>query len=201
MFIEIEGIDGVGKTTQCNLLDTFFHSHHIDSVVVREPAGTDFGSKLRELIMSDVARGKVTELFSFLAAKAQLYTEVIVPALAAGKHVIADRGGLSFLSYHHLATGLDFDPLRELMKFATNRTQPTLTIVLDVSADIAMQRVEARGAKSPFDNRTKPYYEAQRAAFRTLCGILPRAVFIDGTPSQEEVNAQVRSELSIAESF
>jgi dTMP kinase len=200
MFIEIEGVDGAGKTTQCNLLDTFFHSQHIDSVVVREPAKTDLCSKFRELIMSDVARGNVIEL-SFLGAKAQLYTEVIVPALVARKHVIADGGGMSFLIYHHLANGLDFDALREFLKFATNRTQPTLTIVLDVSAEIAMQRIEARGAKSPFDKRTKQYYEAQRAAFRTLCGVLPRVVNIDGTLSQEEVNVQVRSELSIAESY
>ena len=199
MFIEIEGIDGAGKTTQCDLLQQFFEQHEVNPLVVREPAGTEFGKRLKDLIMSDVPRGELTELFSFLAAKAQLYTQIIAPALAAGKYVIADRGSMSFLSYHHIATGMGFDQLGKLMETATKERSPHLTILLDVPAETAMARTRERGAISPFDKRSLDYYETQRRVFLELSRTLHRCILVDGTPPREDINVQIRSELSIAE--
>jgi dTMP kinase len=197
MLIEIEGIDGAGKTTQSRLLKRWIVNRGINCAVVREPAGTEFGRKLKELIMSGVPRDRKTETFSFLAAKTQLYSEIIIPALAKGKCVITDRGSLSFLSYHHIFGGLDVSSLQNLLALATNGIVPTLTVLIDTPVEIAMDRVHARKDPSPFDRMGKVFFERQRNVFLRLCDTCSNCAVIDGSLGIEEIHEKVKSHSSI----
>jgi dTMP kinase len=197
MFIEIEGIDGVGKTTQCDLLLKWFRIQGFPAMIVKEPGGTLFGRKLKELIMSDTPRNKKTELFSFLAAKSQLYTEIILPALQSGTWVIADRGGLSFLSYHHISAGVEIDELRRLLSAATEATVPDLTIMLDAPPETALQRMLDSGRDlTSFDLKGNGFFADQRRIFKQLCGTLPHCTVIDALPGIAEINEQVRARVA-----
>ncbi|MBI5220653.1 MAG: dTMP kinase [Candidatus Liptonbacteria bacterium] len=193
MLIEIEGIDFAGKTTQCGLLLEFLRrSRGINAIILKELTSTELGAKLRELLVSRVPRDAKAEVFSFLAAKAQLYAQVVVPALAEGKYVIADRGSLSFLSYHHISAGMDIATLREMMDIATGSVRPNITIVLDVPVEVTAARMNHRNDLSVFDKKGEGFFAAQRRVFRNLCGSLPRCVLIDGSLSIKEVHARVR---------
>ena len=191
MLIEIEGIDGSGKTTQCDLLKDFLWQHQkVDAVVVREPAGTEFGSELKNLIMSDTPRSEKAEVFSFLAAKAQLYNQIVLPALAEGRHVIADRGSMSFLTYHHISTDISIENLQYLMDIATGMVRPEITFLLDVPPEMALERIKKRGNLSPFDKKGLDFFDRQRELFKHLCAS-PHCAFINGSLDIEEVQILV----------
>jgi dTMP kinase len=197
MFIEIEGIDGVGKTTQCNRLLQWFKDQGVPAVIVKEPGGTPFGRKLKELIMSDTPRERKTELFSFLAAKAQLYGEIIAPALANETFVIADRGTLSFLSYHHLSAKVEIPELRQLLRTATGTIYPDLTILLDAPPETARERMtRSQRDLTSFDLKGDCFFAEQRRVFKELCATLPRCAVVNALPSIEDVEELVRAEVA-----
>ncbi len=102
MLIEVEGIDGIGKTTQCTLLEE--RNPDFDFMVVKEPGTTPYGIAMKRLLESETERHPLSEMFSFLACKSQTYNEIIIPGMRGGRHMIMDRGTASFLSYHHIKT-------------------------------------------------------------------------------------------------
>lgn len=194
MLIEIEGIDGAGKTVQCKLLQEFLgQCKGIDAIILKELTGTELGVKLKELLTSNAPKDAKAEVFSFLAAKAQLYVQILSPALNEGKWVIADRGSLSFLSYCHIIARMEIRTLRELMNIATGPLRPDITIVVDVPAETSTARMGCRENLSYFDQKGEKFFDAQRRVFKELCHLQPNCVIIDGTLSTEEVHTQVKN--------
>ncbi len=142
MFISLEGIDGAGKTTQAELLFRKLVDEGFSALAVREPGSTPLSEKIRELLL-DVESKHIcptAESFLYAAARAQLVTDVIKPALEAGKIVIADRYIDSTIAYQGYGRGVNIEFLHRLNALATGGLIPCLTIVLDIPPEEGMKR-------------------------------------------------------------
>ena len=144
MFISLEGIDGSGKTTQAKLLARALGEN---VVRVREPGGTDTGERIRGLLRDpNTELDPMAELLLFCAARAELISQVIEPALAAGRDVVCDRFSDSSVAYQGVARGLGIQQVEELCDLATGGLSPDLTILLRISPDRAAERIGRREA-------------------------------------------------------
>jgi len=133
VFISLEGIDGSGKTTlKDNLLTLLAGKHHV--MGIREPGGTVISEKIRDMLLdvgNDGIIGK-TEALLYAAARSQVVEEVIRPALARGKIIIADRYMDSTIAYQGYGRGLDIEFLQDLNRLCTGGLKPDLTLLLDI---------------------------------------------------------------------
>jgi len=141
LFLSIEGGDGVGKSTQAALLMARMRAASVDALLVHEPGGTEIGEEIRRLVKGDVPRSPMSELFLFEAARAQLVQDVIRPALDAGRVVVTDRYADSSIAYQSFGRGVDIANVRALNQAATAGLTPDATILLDISPERALSRV------------------------------------------------------------
>lgn len=191
MFLEIEGIEGAGKSTQCLLLNEWMTKKGLDSIVVKELGSTSFSRKVRRILVENGMKDSRAEMFLFLSCKSQVFSQMIMPYLAQSKHVISDRGSGSFISYNSSILGLDKDVLTDLLHVAMSGIRPTLTILLDISVGIAMKRMEIRPEKTRFDMIGEVYLDKQRNRFVELANHLPNWVSIDGSMSISDVHLEI----------
>ncbi|RJP21993.1 MAG: dTMP kinase [Candidatus Abyssobacteria bacterium SURF_5] len=149
-FITIEGVEGSGKTTQAALLADYLRRQGIGLVETREPGGTEVGEQVRQILLSPLSAGlaPMAELLLFLAARAQLVKEVIVPALQSGKWVICDRFFDATLAYQGHGRGIDGKIIRKLNEHATSGLKPDVTFLLDLDIEVGIRR--AVSAKREF---------------------------------------------------
>jgi len=147
VYIIFEGIDTVGKTTQINLLKELY----LECIITKEPGGTNFGKRVREILLNEKLKSKRAEVLLFLADRAEHYEEVIKPNL--DKLIISDRGLISGIAYA-LATNLfKIDELISLNLFALENTLPDRVIFFKIDRDTLIARlnkkeldeIEARG--------------------------------------------------------
>ncbi len=137
-FIVFEGGDGCGKSTQAAQL-----AERLDATLTREPGGTAVGARIRALVLDPdfPELGDRTEALLMAADRAQHVTEVIEPALAAGRHVVSDRHVASSLAYQGVGRGLGVDAVLELNRFGTGELVPDLIVLLDVDLHEASERL------------------------------------------------------------
>jgi dTMP kinase len=191
-FITLDGLDGTGKSTQCRLLADWLRGLGHAVTTCAEPGSTALGEQLRQLLLSSRPGLSLTaEAFLFLASRAQLTDEVILPALHAGRVVVSDRYLLSTVVYQGHAGGLDPERLWEIGRFATGGLEPDLTLVLDLPpADAAARRgrpadrIESRDAGYHTRVRHGFLLEAQRHSDRIR--------IIDAAPSVAVVQEAIR---------
>jgi dTMP kinase len=206
LFISIEGGDGAGKSTQADLLMTRLKASGIDALLVHEPGGTDFGEQVRRLVKGDVERSPMSELFLFEAARAQLVQDVIRPALAADRVVVTDRYADSSVAYQGFGRGLDLADVRALNHAATGGLMPDATVLLEITPDKALDRVNGMdGSTGRSDDPTQERFEREpiefhlRVAegFRTLATEEPGRWFVvDASARPEGVADKVWSIVS-----
>ncbi len=142
LFITFEGADGSGKTTQLNKIKDFLEEKGFDVVTTREPGALDIGQKIRNILLHH--EGIVAdrcEMFLFLADRAQHVETFIKPAIEEGKIVLCDRHTDSTIAYQGYGRGQDIKLLRNLNDIAVNGLHPDLTLLFDVSTDVAQERV------------------------------------------------------------
>jgi dTMP kinase len=150
-FISFEGIDFSGKTTQINLLKSFFLNSGYEVSIIREPGGTVISEKIRDILL-DKKNSKMhdrTELFLYSAARVQLLEEKIIPLLKKGTIVIADRFVDSTTAYQGYGREIDPQIIRQINHIATRGILPGLTFYLKLDPQITKQRRASR--KSPED--------------------------------------------------
>jgi dTMP kinase len=140
VFISFEGIDGSGKGTQVQLFLDYLKRNGIDFVYVREPGGTPIGELIRNILLSSQGMVPKTELFLFLASRAQLVETVIKPSLAQNKLVVTERFADSSVAYQGFARGLGVETVKRLNDFATGGLKPDLTFYIDVPVTVALSR-------------------------------------------------------------
>lgn len=146
-FVVVEGPDGAGKSTLAAGLVHRMQSVGWDPVSVREPGGTPAAEAIRAAFLDPSNRfAPRTELLYICAARAHLVQEVIQPALDAGRAVVSDRYELSTLAYQGAGRGLDPDIVAQVNRVATAGLRPHLTLVLDIPAEVGLDRLRA-GAK------------------------------------------------------
>ena len=144
MFISLEGIDGSGKSTQAKLLAQELGG---DVVLLREPGGTDVGERIREVLKDpELSLDPLAELLLFCAARAQLVSEVIRPALEADRDVVCDRFSDSSAAYQGVARGLGVERVEEMCDLATDGLWPHATILLRIDPERASKRIGRRKA-------------------------------------------------------
>ena len=201
MFITFEGIDLSGKSTQaqrlCRRLESAGvargsqHAVHL----LREPGGTALSERLREILLdrSHVRMNPWTELFLFSAARAQLVTEVILPALQRGDIVICDRFYDSTTAYQGYGRGLDLEVIHRINRAATGGTDPDLTIVVDIPVELVdHRRAEAALAKDRMETSGKTFFERVRAGYGEIAAQEPhRVVRINGAAPADAVEQDV----------
>ncbi|HEX6350653.1 MAG TPA: dTMP kinase [Candidatus Dormibacteraeota bacterium] len=180
LFLTFEGPEGSGKSTQIELLRQALAAH--EPVVVREPGGTDLGERLRDLVLHDRAMSPAAEMYLFMAARAELLAERILPALAAGKLVIADRYHDSTLAYQGGGRGL----VAEWPRFFP---KPNRTYLMSMPPELALRRLTGadRIEGEPLD-----FHRAVAAAYERLAATEPaRFVVLDAVAPAEEIHRRV----------
>lgn len=187
MFISLEGIDGSGKSTQAKLL---VEALGPETVAIREPGGTSAAERIRELLADPALNiDPFAELLLFSAARADLVSRVIRPALEAGKVVVADRFADSSVAYQGGARGLGTSHVLSLTDTVIDGLWPDLTLLLKVDPETGLGR-----AKSD-DRFEAEGLELQRAvaeAYEEIAIIASdRVVVLDASGSVEEVHARV----------
>ena len=193
-FISIEGPEGGGKTRQALRLRDLLVEAGLDVVLTREPGGTALGEVVRELLLSHKASGRSEEIdprgdaLLFNAARAQLVSQVIEPALAGGQTVICTRFADSTLAYQGFGQGLPLDELRRLERFATRGLRPDLTLLLDLPPEVGLARktgTEVTRFEAGFDLE---FHGRVREGFRTLAAMeRDRFVVIDASGPPDSV--------------
>ncbi|WP_235919204.1 dTMP kinase [Heliomicrobium undosum] len=146
LFITLEGADGAGKTTQGALLAQAFRILGYPVVETREPGGTPVSEAARRVLLDPSLKGMapMAEVFLYAAARAQLVSEVIRPALASGAVVICDRFTDSTLAYQGFGRGLELERLAAINRMATEGLTPDLTLLLDIDTGEGLGRARQR---------------------------------------------------------
>ncbi|MDF2043028.1 dTMP kinase [Pantoea eucalypti] len=198
-FIVIEGLEGAGKTTARDAVVATLRARGInDLVFTREPGGTPLAEQLRTLVKQGIEGEQVTdkaELLMLYAARVQLVETVIKPALARGAWVIGDRHDLSSQAYQGGGRGLDSELMQTLRDAVLGDFRPDLTLYLDVTPDIGLQRARARGELDRIEQESLRFFERTRARYLTLAADDPTILTIDATQSLEEVTASLKATL------
>lgn len=191
-FIVFEGIEGSGKTTQKDLLAEWLESRGIAHVVTREPGGTALGEGVRRLLLHGDPVASRPELLLYLAARAQLVTHVVAPALEAGRVVVTDRYEMSTFAYQGAGRGLDLGRVRMLNDFATTGLRPDLTIVLALPRPDAVARMQARARDADrIEGAGIDFHDRVAAAYESLIRSEPNVEAVDGRRPPERVHDQV----------
>ncbi len=148
LFVVLEGPDGSGKSTLAAAVAERMRQSGLDPVVVREPGGTHAAEIARRALLDpEHPIGPVSELFFYLAARADLVQSVIQPALAAGRVVLSDRFALTTEAYQMAGRGLPPDVVIPANRAAAHGLVPDLTLILDVDPEVAQARQVAGGKK------------------------------------------------------
>lgn len=165
MFISLDGIDGAGKSTQIALLRERLVADGKQVACFRDPGATKLGEAVREILLhrEDIPLDMKAEMLLYMASRAQLVAEQIRPALERGETVICDRYLLANVVYQGFAGGLSINDLWEIGRVATGGLQPDFTIVLDLDAELGLQRVG--GSQDRLEKRGLYYFEKVRRGF------------------------------------
>lgn len=192
MFITFEGIDGVGKSTQLDLLEKFLISEGKEVVRTLEPGGTELGQEIRHLLLH--RKGDVSpraEALLYAADRAHHVATKIRPALAAGKVVLSDRYFDSSVAYQGAARELDVEEVKQISLWAIDQLIPDLTVLLDLPADQAIARRSSKGTQPDrLESEQLEFFERARNEYLSMA-IEPRFLVIDATDSVEQIHQQV----------
>lgn len=196
VFLSIEGGEGVGKSTQISALNDILISRGLQTVLTREPGGTEGAEAIRQLLLggSDDRWGARPEALLFAAARADHVEKLIKPSLAAGKWVISDRFIDSSRAYQGVSLGLGDAEIMEIHRIGSGGFLPHRTLILDLSDSEAARRASARdnGQSDRIGGRDAEFHADVRRAFHHFAATEPARVrLIDAAGTANEVTARL----------
>ncbi|MDB4037895.1 dTMP kinase [Candidatus Thioglobus sp.] len=199
-FITIDGVEGSGKSTQIDLICSYLQRKGIDVVRTREPGGTDLGEKIRSLLL-DVDNKEMhsdTELLLMFSSRNELIQNKIIPSLNKGSWVVSDRFTDASFAYQGGGRMLDLNRISKLESWVLGEFQPNLTLFLDVSVDVGMQRVEERAAKDRIELEERAFFERVRSVFIDRSKSYPERIkLIDASGSISEIHNNIKLFLDV----
>ncbi len=209
--IVFEGVEGGGKTTQLQRCSDWLKeaggwlesrdtiSEKTTLVVnTREPGGTSFGTKVRQLLLAEDEHGDTapktrTELLLFAADRAQHVEECIKPKLAQGAIILCDRYTDSTVAYQGYGRGLDLKLIEQLNQIATGGLESDLTLWLDVELEVGLKRARERGTVDRIEQADIEFHRRVQEGFRLLYQQNPhRIVHVDANRSEEQVHSSIK---------
>jgi dTMP kinase len=197
IFITFEGIDGSGKTTQIELLNSFLKQSGFDVVVTREPGGTDIGDKIRKILLDskNIQMSYRAETLLFLASRAELVSKVIQPSLNQGKIVICDRFFDSTIAYQGIARQLGAEKILDMSLWATENIIPDLTFLLSIDVWECENRIKnGKKKKDRIEKEEIDFKSKIQEGYMQLAGKnKERFVIVDGCLDIESVFTVVKS--------
>lgn len=176
LFITFEGIEGSGKSTQIDLLESTLKKLGKEVVKLREPGGTPFGEALRKAILESAEKlDPVAEAMLFASSRAQLLKEKILPALQKNQVVIVDRYLDSSIAYQGFARELGLKTILDIHSHGVLKTHPDLTFYLAIDLETSMKRQAARGnAKDYFEKENQQFYQKLINGYEECTQVFPQ---------------------------
>ena len=195
MFISFEGIDGVGKSTQADLLEAHLVGLSREVVRTLEPGGSELGRDIRKLLLHSGHVDARAEALLYAADRAHHVATVIRPALAEGKVVITDRYLDSSVAYQGAGRILGATEVRDLSMWAIQGLLPALTVLLDLDAASAVTRRAKTGdAPDRLEREKVEFFEAVRACYLELAAAEPeRFLVVDARLTVDEIQSKIRA--------
>jgi dTMP kinase len=196
-FLTVEGIEGVGKSTQVARLSQALSERGIAHVVTREPGGTPLAERIRDIVLNcrDEAVPPMAELLLMFAARAVHLSNHVEPNLRAGRWVVCDRFIDATYAYQGGGRHLSLDDIRRLETMVLGARRPDLTVLLDAPVPQALQRARQRNAGTAadrFESERTEFFERVRAAYLARAAAEPmRIETVDAAQSVDEVAARI----------
>jgi len=195
LLLAFEGLDGCGKSTQIARLEQNLRAAGAPVRALREPGGTELGEAVRDLLLRGGAITSQAEMLLYMAARAELYERVVLPALAAGETVLLDRSQYSTAAYQGAGLGLPVDAILALADRAVGGRWPERVVLLDMEPQAAAARLPA--GKDRIESRDAAYFARVAQGFRALAAREPaRFRVVDARGSADEVAARVAAALA-----
>jgi len=192
-FITLEGLEGVGKTTNREVIERQLQQAGIDFIATREPGGTPVGEQLRELVLhADGTMQPETELLVMVASRLELVAQRIEPALSSGQWVLCDRYMDASVAYQGAGRQLGVERVLQLHSLMGLTLQPDLTILLDMPVEKGLARMSARGEPDRIEREAVSFFERARAAYLDRAHAdAARVKLIDASHSMDKVSRAV----------
>ncbi|MDG1303486.1 MAG: dTMP kinase [Pseudomonadales bacterium] len=197
-FITIEGVEGVGKSTNISYIERFLEARDIKFVSTREPGGTALAERIRDVLLdkAESSMDPVTELLLMFAARKQHTEELIKPALERGEWVICDRYTDSSYAYQGGGRGLDSKIISKVEKLTLGSFKPDLTIVLDLPVKKGLARAGNRGELDRFELESEKFFKRVRATFLARAKTHKRYHVINASRSLSAVQGKIGAALT-----
>ena len=198
VFITVEGVEGVGKTTNMAFVQDYLQAHQVSLTVTREPGGTALAEQIRDLLLAnhEEVLNDDAELLLVFAARAQHLGQLIKPVLAEGGWVLSDRFTDSSYAYQGGGRGLDINRISQLESWVMQDFTPDMTLLLDVPVEIGMSRVESRGKKDRIEMEKMDFFDRVRQAYIARSKEFPdRIKLIDSSKTIEHTTEQIATVL------
>ena len=198
VFISLEGIEGVGKSTNVAFTADAVRRAGWSVVTTREPGGTELGERVREWILhgSHGALSAEVEALLMFAARARHLDEVIRPALADGRCVVCDRFTDATFAYQGAGRGANRTLLETLRTQVQKGLEPDLTLLLDAPLDIGAARIGSR-TRDHFEREQRPFFERVRGEYLALAAQEPERVkLIDAAAPLTDVQRQIQAQVT-----
>ena len=203
LFITFEGIEGCGKTTQCQRLALLLRGEGYEVLVTREPGGTSFAEKIRTLLLKDSSPKLLDEPLTpaceaslVFASRAHHVTHKIIPALSRGLVVLCDRFSDSTFAYQGYGRGLDLEKLIIFNDLATNRLIPDHTYLFDIPVKQGLARRKKARGENRIDKESLSFHNKVRKGFLALAHMhSQRITVLDGRRSPEIISTEVSASI------
>ncbi len=196
--ITLEGIEGVGKTTNLHFIQNLLIAQGHDCVLTREPGGTTLGESLRGLLLShaETAMSADAELLMMFAARAEHLDKVIRPALSAGKTVLCDRFTEATYAYQGGGRQLGMEKIARLEQWVQGDLRPDLTIILDAPVEIGRRRAGLRSVPDRIEKEKDDFFQRIRQSYLSLAQQSPHRIrVVDASLELEQVQQQIKQVL------
>ena len=194
-FISIEGIEGVGKSTNIRFICEFLNRLGIANIATREPGGTPISEQIRDLLLevSNKSICPMAELLMMFSGRAQHICEIIEPALASGSWVICDRFTDATYAYQGAGRGLSVDLIQQLEILVQGAIRPDLTLIFDIQTNLGLERADQRGNPDRFEREDIEFFDRARHCYLTIADASPdRCKLIDASQSIGQVQSEIR---------